>query len=43
MSEFAAQLIKFFDDVRDAAECEFWSCPQTGDHPHHECCLTADA
>lgn len=40
MADFADHLINFFNDVRDAAECEFWKCPRTGDEPHHECCLT---
>ncbi|MCQ6554735.1 hypothetical protein NPS70_16235 [Streptomyces sp. C10-9-1] len=42
-TNFADELVKFFDYVSDAAECEFWECPLTGDEPHHDCCLTGAA
>lgn len=40
--DFAAQLIKFFNDLRDAAECDYWKCPRTGATPHDENCLTGN-
>jgi hypothetical protein len=41
--DFADQLINFFNDLRDAAECEFWSCSRTGATPHSENCLTGSS
>jgi hypothetical protein len=38
--DFADQLMEFFNDLRDRAECEFWGCPRTGDLPHNNNCLT---
>jgi hypothetical protein len=40
MSDFARSVCRLMSDLWDAAECEFWACPLSGDQPHHDGCLT---
>ncbi|WNA15408.1 hypothetical protein SAMYPH_77 [Streptomyces phage Samy] len=43
MPTFADSLDQFFNDLRDAGECEFWECPRTGAQPHDRNCLTGSS